>query len=238
MLESKSLFIIQPSFLPWFGQFAMFVKSDKVVFLDDVQYDTNGWRNRNRISTKHGIQWLTVPVLTKSKTGQLLSEVRIDGNKNWQRKILNTLMHSYSKEHYFNSIFPRVEKILNRDNEKLIDLNLDLIYLVLEILHIQKNTMTSSSICTSNDKNLRIIEICKYMKCNTYNSGNAAQKYINPELFSQSKISLRWFDEDLCQISTNIYPEYQDKLSIIDLLFKIGPENTLTFLEKFGDWRY
>ena len=45
----STLVAIQPSFLPWLGYFDLIKKSSIFIFYDHVQYDKNGWRNRNRI---------------------------------------------------------------------------------------------------------------------------------------------------------------------------------------------
>lgn len=57
--------ILQPSYIPWRGYFHQIQKVDVFVFLDCVQYDTRGWRNRNLIKTPKGLQWLTIPVAAK-----------------------------------------------------------------------------------------------------------------------------------------------------------------------------
>ena len=54
--------VLQPSYVPWRGYFHQIAKADCFVFYDDVQYDKHGWRNRNRIKTAQGSQWLTIPV--------------------------------------------------------------------------------------------------------------------------------------------------------------------------------
>ena len=41
--------VIQPSYLPWLGYFYMMKYADLFIYFDDVQYDKNGWRNRNKI---------------------------------------------------------------------------------------------------------------------------------------------------------------------------------------------
>ena len=59
----RTLVALQPSFLPWRGYFDLIKKSDKFIFYDHVQYDKNGWRNRNRIIINNKIKWLTIPII-------------------------------------------------------------------------------------------------------------------------------------------------------------------------------
>ena len=69
--------ILQPGYLPWLGFFEQMYRSDVFVIYDDVQYDKEGWRNRNRIKTANGAQWLTVPVLVKFEERPIISGVRL-----------------------------------------------------------------------------------------------------------------------------------------------------------------
>ena len=62
--------ILQPSYIPWRGFFHQVQKADVFVFYDDAQYDDRGWRNRNRIKTASGTQWLTIPVLQRGRAGR------------------------------------------------------------------------------------------------------------------------------------------------------------------------
>ena len=43
--------IHQPVYLPWLGFFEKVISSEKFVFLDDVQFEKNGFQNRNKIRT-------------------------------------------------------------------------------------------------------------------------------------------------------------------------------------------
>src|SRR5580704_5319561 len=70
---------LQPSYIPWRGYFHQIQKADVFVFYDDVQYDKHGWRNRNRIKTSQGPQWLTIPVNKKGNVAskRAIQEVEI-----------------------------------------------------------------------------------------------------------------------------------------------------------------
>ena len=68
--------ITQPTFLPWLGFFAFADKLDKLVFLDDVQFEKRSWQQRNQIKTLNGSIWLTVPIFSKGKRDQTMAEGR------------------------------------------------------------------------------------------------------------------------------------------------------------------
>lgn len=82
---SKKVAILQSNYIPWKGYFDIIREVDEFIFFDDVQYTRRDWRNRNKIKTQHGLQWLTVPVISKSSFTQKIYETIIDGD-NWQKK--------------------------------------------------------------------------------------------------------------------------------------------------------
>ena len=87
--------IHQPHYLPWLGYLAKWAAADCFVFLDTVQYEKNGWQNRNRIKTKDGPQWLTVPVCRERDT--LIRDVRIDTAQPWARRHLQAARLAYAR---------------------------------------------------------------------------------------------------------------------------------------------
>jgi len=112
---AKVVGILQPGYLPWLGFFEQLHKSDVFVMYDDVQYDKNGWRNRNRIKTVQGVSWLTVPV--KGSTLLNVNQVLIDNSQPWVRKHLMALRVNYACAAYFKRYFSLFEKILLRRRE-------------------------------------------------------------------------------------------------------------------------
>ena len=61
-LTRKKVAILQSNYIPWKGYFDIINLVDEFIIYDDCQYTKNDWRNRNRIKTCNGLQWLTIPV--------------------------------------------------------------------------------------------------------------------------------------------------------------------------------
>src|SRR5207237_1245647 len=74
--------IHKPHYLPWLGYFAKWAAAAVFVVLDTVQYDKNGWQNRNRIKTSEGPRWLTVPV--NARLGTAIHAVTVDTSQPWR----------------------------------------------------------------------------------------------------------------------------------------------------------
>ena len=85
--------IHQPHYLPWLGYLAKWAAADLFVFLDTVQYEKNGWQNRNRIKTAEGARWLTVPV--HARLGTRVAEVSLDVDQPWAKRHLRAIETAY-----------------------------------------------------------------------------------------------------------------------------------------------
>src|SRR5579864_7157911 len=91
--------VLQSNYIPWKGYFDIIHDVDVFVFYDDVQYTKNDWRNRNRIKTAGGVQWLTVP--TGSDINRRICDVSLP-DPNWTRKHWRTLHQAYSHAPHFH----------------------------------------------------------------------------------------------------------------------------------------
>ena len=96
--------ILQPVFLPWLGYFEQMARVDHFVFLDDVQYTAQDWRNRNRIKTASGSIWLTVPV-KGHPLGALIRGIEINQEQKWLRKHLLSIEQNYRNCPHFQPFF-------------------------------------------------------------------------------------------------------------------------------------
>ena len=121
--------IHQPEHLPWLGFFHKINMADVYVVLDNVQYRRRYFQNRNKIRTKNGWQWITIP-LEKENRGALLIKdaVIFNDNLNWKRKNIESIYYNYCKTPYFKYIWDEFNAIYSADYSNLLDLNLDLLF--------------------------------------------------------------------------------------------------------------
>ncbi len=220
--------IIQPSFLPWRGYFKIIKSCNSFVFYDDVQFDKRGWRNRNRIKTASGAQWISVPVITKGKYHQKINETEISyEDERWAKKMLQTISYSYSKSPFFNQYYPWLEKKLTLKNKSIAELTIDLTKDVCGFLEINVDFVNSSALNVDQtlEKSEKLIAICKALSATHYLSGPSAANYIGDgEVFKSNKIFLEYADYTMPPY-TQLYGEFIPDLSIIDLLFNAGSES-------------
>lgn len=217
--------ILQPGYLPWLGFFEQMYKSDVFVIYDDVQYDKESWRNRNRIKTANGIQWLTVPVLFKLSEAPLITEIKIDNKVNWRKKHLASIRQNYAKSKYFNDYIGFFEDAYAREWEYLLDLDLFFISGLARHLGMEDKIIhRSSALIIQGDRIERLINLCKHFGADTFYEGYAGKNYIDENTFLAQGIKIAYQDYQH-PVYRQLYGEFVPHLSVVDLLFNHGRES-------------
>ncbi len=218
------LVIMQPSFMPWLGYFDLFLHADLFLVYDNVQYDKDGWRNRNRIKTPNGPQWITVPVLTKGQNKPTNRDIRVNNLENWQRKHLGSLQMNYAKAPYFKEVFPMIESIYTHSWDLLIDLNMACIEKLCQYLGIQTpmRFVSEVKIDLPEGKNEKLIRLCREVGATEFYEPKGGEGYIDPVQFEQAGIRLT-FQDYAHPVYPQLHGEFVSQLSTLDLLFNCGP---------------
>ena len=172
--------IMQPTYLPWIGYFALMDLADVFVFLDDVQLSKQSWQTRNRIKGESGKELLlSVPV--RHAGSQPIKDVEIDG-AHWVAKHLRSFEQNYRKAPHFADAMMLYEPILRSEPAKLCDLNIALISGIADRLGITGKHIRSSQIAEkSADRRDRLVDICKQFGVDTYLSPAGAAGYLTEE---------------------------------------------------------
>ena len=220
--------ILQPSYIPWRGYFDQIRKADVFVFYDDVQYDKHGWRNRNRIKTPAGPQWLSIPVLTKGlkESDALLASTRIAPHRDWERKHWETLQQAYGKAPFWRRYAPLLEVIYKRKPraEFLVDVTIELTVILAGELGIESTRFVrSSSLGIDGVKTQRLIRLLCALGATHYITGPSAKDYLAEEEFRLANIELEYMSYNYPEYP-QLYPPFDPHVSIVDLLFMTGPE--------------
>lgn len=211
--------IHQPQYLPWIGYFDKLDRADVFVLLDNVQYKKNEWQNRNRIRTSQGWQWVTVPVLYKYP--EKISDVKINNTVEWRRKHLNALICNYSKAPFFKEYRCFFEETFSCEWEHLVDINVHIIRYLNKALGINKEIVLASRLVLREEPTERLVDICKYVKADTYLSGKDGAKYMNLDTFSRTNIQVA-FQDFHHPIYSQLHEPFEPFMSIVDLLFNHG----------------
>jgi hypothetical protein len=224
MSKNKIIGILQPGYLPWLGFFEQMARVDLFVIYDDVQYEKGAWRNRNRIKTAQGVQWLTVPVRLSGEGFPLIREVGIDSRTSWRTKHVRTLCQNYAKARYFPDHGPDLCALLEQDWDLLLDLNMVLIRWLAERLGISTELVLSSDLGIPGTGAERLIKIIRHLGCEVFYEGAAGRNYIRPETFREQGIDVV-FQDYVHPVYPQLYGDFISHLSVVDLLFNRGPES-------------
>ncbi|GAB6189232.1 WbqC family protein [Marinitoga arctica] len=218
--------ILQPNYLPWKGVFDMINLVDVFVFLDDVQYTKHDWRNRNKIKTKNGAQWITVPVKSNS-IKQKIYEVEVSDKINWQKKHYYSFLANYSKAKYFKEYEFLIKNFyMEKKWTKLNDLNIYTTKKIAEILKINTKFVKSSELnILTQDRNQRIIDIIKYFNAKIYVSGPSAKNYMNIKKFEQNNIQIYFMNYDYPEY-LQLYDGFIHNVTVLDVIFNCGEKSS------------
>ncbi len=170
--------IMQPTYLPWIGYFALMDLADVFVFLDDVQLSKQSWQTRNRIKGESGKElMLTVPIRHAGE--QAIKDVEIDGS-HWVAKHLKSFQQNYRKAPHYAEASAIYEPVLQAGSAKLCDLNVALISSIADRLGITGRRLRSSAVAgKSADRRDRLVDICREVGADTYLSPAGAAGYLS-----------------------------------------------------------
>lgn len=215
--------IHQPQFLPYPGFFHKLSLSHIFVIMDDTQYDKR-FTNRNRIISSHGWNWITVPIIKEHKFF-LNNRVKINNKISWKEEHWKKIFHTYANSKFFNLYKDYFEKLYEKDWELLFDLNFETIKNIVDWLGIKIEIIKESELNITSTSTQRLVDICKKVGADTYVSGYGGKNYMEENLFKENNLKLEYQN-----YTAFPYPQHQTKifvpmLSIIDLLFNLGPKS-------------
>ena len=228
---TKSVGIHQPNFLPWLGYFDKIVKSDVFLFLDDVQIPKKGssWSNRVRVLIGGRPQWVTSPI-SREDGYQILKDV-IFSEPTWQQTIEHTFRMAYSRASHFEETMPLLQNIFSYETRNLCDWNMNSISEIFSHLSIeQPEVHRSSEFGITSSSTQRLIELIREVEGTTYLCGAGSSGYLDPNLFAESNVELRYMnfkDTQYPQLNTS---EFHAGLSIMDVLMMNGRTATADLL--------
>lgn len=223
--------IMQPTYLPWLGYFGLMKSVDLFILLDSVQFARRSWQQRNQIKTANGPIWLTVPVLSKGKRDQLISEVEIDRSRDFPQSHQTALEVNYKKAPYFDAHAPQLLSLLGADNRHLADLTIGVIVWLRDALGITTPIRRSSEFEGVGAKAELLASLCDRVGATEYISPPGSKDYLDEsDAFARRGMPLHYFNFTHPEYSQR-FGDFLPHMSVIDLLFNCGPES-LSLIEK------
>lgn len=187
-----------------FGNINFWVESarrGKVIFEQFEQFQKTGYRNRYKVLGANGIITLSIPVLGGRETRDPIKAVRIDNRSNWQKGHWRTLESCYNKSPYFFHYARGLQEWYNNEFTYLWDFNLSAFHWV--------------------EKQLKLKIEVDYTATFEKNTGSSVARDLRG-LFKTSGRK-QYLNEPYFQVFES---DFQQNLSILDVLFNLGPQTT------------
>lgn len=221
----KTIAIIQSNYIPWKGYFEIIHACDEFMLFDEAQYTDNDWRNRNRIKTPQGVQWLTIPVKYSGRFGQLISETEV-ANPRWYIKHWKTLQANYARAPHFKTYRDELEAhyMSMAGVTHLSQINRSFLEKINALLGIPTRLTWSHEYASEGKKADRVLSLCLQAGADVYISGPSARAYMDDNLFARHGVQVVYWDYSGYPEYPQLYPPFEHSVSVLDVLFHTGPD--------------
>ena len=149
----------------------------------------------------------------------------------WRKKYIKTLKSYYGRSPFVSSVFPWFQDILNNEEfDNIADLNIHINKKICNKLNIMKRFLRSSELNVGGKGDDLLIAVIKAVKGSCYLSGYGASKYQDPEKFKKAGLDFKYYSYKP-PIYPQLWGEFVPNLSILDVLFNIGIDGTISLLK-------
>ncbi len=230
--------IHQPHYLPWLGYVAKWAAADRFVFLDTVQYEKNGWQNRNRIKTRDGPRWLTVPV--HARLGTAIRDVTLDAVQPWPGRHLRAIELAYARAPHLARYHDDLRAFYARAWDRLAPLAAASAAWLARALGVTAPVTLASELDlgpaagAEADATARLVAVCRAVGADTYLAGQHGAGYMDLAPFRAAGIAVE-AQAYAHPVYTQLHGEFVTSLSALDLLLTHGDE-ALAIVESGNTW--
>jgi hypothetical protein len=216
--------VIQSCYVPWRGYFDFIASVDRFVIFDDVQYPKGrSWRNRNRLKTRQGLKWLTVPVSAKGL--QAIDQVLIAPSQpQWREGHRALITESLEPAPFFRDALDLWVEGTESSPQRLSPMNVRLIRAICEYLGIATRIVNARDYAVDGAKTQRLIRLLEKIGATAYLSGPAARDYLDEELFRRHSIRLEYKTYDYPPYP-QLWGDFVGAVSALDLIANVGPDS-------------
>jgi len=198
------------------------LQCDIFIIEDNVQFERQGFTNRNRIKTSDGVRWLTVPIEHVGRSLPI-NEIRIadKAEPEWAKRHWLTLKWNYSKAPFWKKYSDFFEQTYSQEWTMLIDLNMHLIRGIMRFLKIEKPLVMASSLDVSGKGSELILAQCKKLGASVHLSGIGGLEYLDVKSLEGEGIKVI-FQNFQYPVYPQLFGEFVPNLSVVDYLFCTG----------------
>jgi hypothetical protein len=194
-------YLLPTAYLAPLSYYALIIKSPNSIIEQYEHFKKQTIRSRCSIYSSNGSLVLSVPKVRKSSSKTLIKDIQICYTEPWQKIHWNAIQSSYNSSPFFEYYMDEIFVIYNTKEKYLIDLNIKTHQLILKFLQIDSKINLS----------------------NNYNRQTELEDFRDKKFQSTNNLE---YDQVF-----SIKKGFTPNLSIIDLVFNLGPESN-NYLEK------
>lgn len=203
--------LLTTSYFPPIQYYSKIVNDSNILIEQYENYGKQSYRNRCDIYAANGKLTLSVPVIKGARRKILTKDIQIEYIENWQKIHFKSIESAYRKSPFYEYYIDDIQPIFSNKHKFLIDLNNDIMSVINDILEISPLIKLTEDYIINTEGILDWREV------------------IHP------KASHRIEDETfLANPYTQVFSDklgFQPNLSVLDLIFNLGPE-ALFYLQK------
>ena len=223
--------VLQSNYIPWKGYFDLINDADQFIFYDEVKYTKNDWRNRNKIYTKNGVQWITIPI-SKDSVKLKISEVKLPAST-WQEDHFNILYFAYKRAPHFEQLEElMMDFYKGKKWEFLSEFNQYSIKSISKFIGINTHFRDSSEFKLEDNRIDRLLGVLEQAGATHYISGSAAKEYLehHEDQFVEKKINLSYKEYADYLPYNQFNQSFEPYVSIIDLIAHIHKDDIANYI--------
>jgi hypothetical protein len=204
-MNSYNKVIVESMIFPPIKFFEWYKKHDDIKIESNEHYQKKSFRNRYIIDSPNGVLSLSIPLVKGKNNHQLITEVEISNDENWQKSHIHSIQSVYGKSPYFIYYFDTICDLIRQNENMLLKYNNVVLTGLLKILGLEvKHSFTKDY------KTLHELNDCTDMRNHLTPHNYLTMADVKPylQVFGSPE-------------------EFKSNLSILDLLFNNGPESSL-----------
>lgn len=198
--------LIELHYLPPIPFFRLAFSYERLLIEQHEHYQKNSFRNRTYIAAANGPLCLSIPLRKGKNEQQSIREVQISHDEHWQQRHWKSIQSAYGNAPYFLYYADALATFFQKKYEFLFDWNWDLLQCLLRLLAVETPLQATTAYTTDVQR-----PVVDYRGC--FQPGKLTHPSVTyPQLFVEKH-------------------GFLPNLSILDLLFCVGPQASLYLSE-------